>query len=70
MTEKIYQYCEGRTSIGDELWRAVTESGAIVAEHISSSRWWGIRDTGPEGFYAAKYPDDYELIVLNDGEYP
>lgn len=70
MTGKIYQYCVSSNSMGDQYWKAVTESGIVVAEHISSSRSWGLRDTGPTGFYSAKYPSEYELIVLDHGQYP
>lgn len=70
MTEKLYQYCASSTSLGDQYWKVVSQSGEVICEHISSSRSWGLRDTGPNGFYKAKYPDDYELVVLDHGVHP
>ena len=70
---KIYQFTTSppaRSEWDNEVWYAVTDTGRIVASHVSSSRTWGLLDTGPSGPYAHKYPPVYDLVVLPNGEFP
>ena len=65
---KVYQMSLGGFGyLGDQRWVAITEEGETIASHISSSRGWGIRDTGPEGFYRDAWPDGAEAIVIEEG---
>lgn len=69
----VYQFTTSKPAQSgweNESWYAVTEEGRVIASHVSSSRTWGILDTGPDGFYASKYPRDAKVIVLPEGAYP
>ncbi len=43
----VWAFCNGHV-FGDQAWLAVTDDGVVLAEHVSSSEWWGARDVGPE----------------------
>lgn len=70
MSTRVYQFSGFDWPHGDQTWYAVTESGEVLASHVSSGRGWGIRDTGPTGFYRDKYPEDAEVIVCDRGAFP
>lgn len=67
---KVYQWGTSANSLGDQAWYVMTENGELFASHISSSRGWGLRDTGPERVFKDGVPDSVEWIVLDAGEYP
>lgn len=67
---KVYQWGTSPNSLGDQAWYVMTETGELLAAHMSSSRSWGLRDTGPERVFIDGLPDDVEWITLDAGEYP
>lgn len=75
---KIYQFCQGKWGSGDQVWVALAEDGTFIKSHISSSRAWGISDTGPQGLgrsvYEQRYGPEFDreltFIVCPEGEGP
>lgn len=67
---KIYQWGTSPGSLGDQFWYVITESGELLASHISSSRSWGLIDTGPPRVFPDGVPEGVEWIVLSAGSYP
>ena len=81
MNDKQTVYAFANVSFGefrDQAWIAIAEDGEVLAQHVSSSRSWGQRDVGPDGFhrdrYAEKFGPDFaehiNYVVLPQGEAP
>lgn len=82
MTEaipKVYLFCNSGWGTEWQSWYAIHEDGRVLGAHISSSRFWGLRDCRPpmkaEGYAEAFGPDavegeDYAVVEVPDGEAP
>lgn len=70
---KIYVYCLPAPGWrpGDVIGYAVAEDGEGLASHLSSGEGYARHDMGITGTwkhdaYAAKYPDGYDLVWVDD----
>ena len=82
MTEtipKVYLFCNSGWRTDWQHWYAMHEDGRVLGSHISSSRFWGLRDCRPpfkaKGYAEAFGPDpvegkDYEVIEVPEGQGP
>lgn len=82
MTEaipKVYLFCNRGWGTEWQSWYAIHEDGRVLGSHVSSSRFWGLKDCRPpfkaEGYAEAFGPDpvegvDYEVVEVPDGEAP
>lgn len=78
MKPKIYLYCLRWVATDDYSGFALAEDGEFICGHISSSPKFSQSDMGYVGDtglgkqkhakYAAKYPDGYELVWLDEIE--
>jgi hypothetical protein len=82
MTEaipKVYLFCNSGWGTEWQVWYAMHEDGRVLGSHISSSRFWGLRDSRPpmkaEGYAEAFGPDavegkDYEVVEVPERQGP
>lgn len=79
MKTKVYGFCNSGDRTDLQMWMAMAEDGEVIAQHCSSSRYWGEVDVSPNHFHIDDYqrkfgddfkPDDVEYVVLPAGEGP
>lgn len=76
---KVYLFCNSGWGTEWQVWYAMHEDGRVLGSHVSSSRFWGLKDCRPpfkaEGYAEAFGPDpvegvDYEVVEVPGGEGP
>lgn len=78
MSATVYAWCNSGNGTDFQYWIAMAEDGEVLAEHVSSSRGWGQRDVGPDGFHRDRYVgkfgerfmDTLAYEVVPEGEAP